>query len=140
MQTEITHHISRGVSIRLLYSSPAVPFVPDDDELLPQQCPHCSRFATIEDVGVTYCPHCKHLLFTDDECRLLSPDIGAVSCPDCRAYIDLDGDVNPSLSDFCLRGIAADLFCSDCGQTVKWDRAVQAEFHYQYPILPDRDR
>ena len=91
---------------------------------------------TIEDPGVTYCPDCKHLLFTDDDCQLLSPDVGSVACPDCGAFVDLDGDINPSLSDFCVRGIAADLFCTDCGCVVEWDNAVQAEFHFEFPVLP----
>lgn len=136
MQTEITHQISRGVSIRLLYSPPALPFVPDDDELARQQCPYCSRVMTIEDAGVTYCPNCKRLLFTDDDCQLLSPDVGSVACPNCGAYIDLDGDINPSLGDFCMRGIIVDLFCTDCGCVVKWGDAVQTEFHFEFPILP----
>ena len=137
MQIEITHQMSQGVSIRLLYSPATPPYVPDDEELIPQQCPHCSRIITIEDAGVTYCQHCNHLLFTDDDCQLLSPDIGAVSCPDCSAFIDLDGDVNPSLREFSMRGIAVDLFCIDCGRKVEWNKAVQTEFHFEYPILPD---
>ena len=136
MQTEITHQMSRGVSIRLLYSPRTLPFVPDDDELDRQQCPHCSRIVTIEDAGVSYCPGCKHLLFTDDNCQLLSPDVGSVACPGCGAYIMLDGDINPDLGEFFLRGIAADLFCTDCGNAVEWDDAVQTEFHFEYPILP----
>ncbi|MEM7456445.1 MAG: hypothetical protein AAF456_19020 [Planctomycetota bacterium] len=137
MVDEITRNISTGVSIRLRFLPPTVPYVPDEAELESQQCPHCSRVITIEDAGVTFCPHCRHLLFTDDECRLLSPDLGSVTCPDCGAFIDLDGDVNPSLSEFCFRGIAADLFCRDCGSTVQWDHAVQTDFHFRFPIHPD---
>ena len=101
------------------------PHLPDDDPPKPQQCPRCFAITTVEDSGINYCERCRHLIFVDDELRILSPDLLPIRCPRCNLTLE-DGYDSDCLA-------SERLVCHGCGHVVDGKGGSSDGFQFGTP-------